>query len=64
MRYRLRTLMILLAVGPPLLAAAYFLRGTRFFGEMVLFSPLMAIFVFLAVYTWNYMLVEDGYRKR
>jgi hypothetical protein len=64
MRYSLQTLMIVTAVGPPILAAGYFIRGTTFFGEFVLFSPLMVIFVFLAVYTWNYMLVEDGYRKR
>jgi hypothetical protein len=60
MRYRLRALLILMAVAPPMLAAGYFLRGTRFVGEFVLFSPLVAIFVFLAVYTC----VEDGYRKR
>ena len=42
MRYRLRTLMIVLAVGPPLIAAACF-DPAYFFGALTYFVTIAAI---------------------
>lgn len=64
MRFRLRTLLIVSGIGPPVLALGYSIRGTRVFGEFVLFLPLLVILVWLFVCTWQHMLAEDGYRKR
>jgi hypothetical protein len=63
MRYRLRTLLVLMGIGPPILALGYSIRGTRFFGEFVLWLPLLAMLLCLLICTWQYMLAADGYRK-
>jgi hypothetical protein len=59
MRYRLRTLLIILALGPPMLAFLWFNPiAAKFLGAVLLYNLLAVLSLYMATFTANVLLRE------